>query len=166
MPEARRGRVSAAISRRNCYFAKVAEIPPSNAAADEAVSRMKWLAKTIRGERRALERARWRFVRKPSEKNLHDVRTTGRRFRSLLEDVAELAALERLRRRVKRAAAATDAARDATIILAPARKQHRTGEAADSAAAARAIAETQERLATQQARKELRRMHFAPLSST
>jgi hypothetical protein len=122
---------------------------------------VKWLAKTIRSERRALERARCRFVRKPSEKNLHDVRTTGRRFRSLLEDVSELAALERLRRRVKRAAAATDAARDATIILRLLENSIDAGEAE----IARPLLERlrdQERLATQQARKELRRMHFAP----
>ena len=78
---------------------------------------MKWLHKTIRDERRALERARRRFVRKPNEERLHDVRTTGRRFRSLLEDVAGLAPAKRLLRRTKNAAEATDAARDATIIL-------------------------------------------------
>jgi hypothetical protein len=122
---------------------------------------VKWLAKTIRSERRALERARCRFIRKPSEKNLHDVRTTGRRFRSLLEDVSELAALERLRRRVKRAAAATDAARDATIILRLLENSVDAGEAEIARPLLERLRE-QERLATQQARKELQRMHFAP----
>ena len=77
---------------------------------------MKWLVKVIRKERRALERARRRFVRKPTHKHLHDVRTTGRRLRSLLEDVCDITPSRRLLRRVKRAAAVTDAARDATIV--------------------------------------------------
>jgi hypothetical protein len=122
---------------------------------------VKWLAKTIRSERRALERARCRFIRKPSEKNLHDVRTTGRRFRSLLEDVSQLAALERLRRRVKRAAAATDAARDATIVLRLLENSIDAGEAETARPLLERLQE-QEQLATRQARKELRRMHFAP----
>jgi hypothetical protein len=79
---------------------------------------MKWLKRTIKAERRKLERARRRFVRKPTEGRLHDVRTTGRRFRSLLEDVRSRHPRPKLLRRVKRAAGATDAARDATVILA------------------------------------------------
>jgi CHAD domain-containing protein len=78
---------------------------------------MNWLSRAIRRERNALERARRRFIAKPTEKRLHDVRTTGRRFRSLLEDVAGLAPAPKLLARVKHAAAATDAARDATIVL-------------------------------------------------
>jgi CHAD domain-containing protein len=78
---------------------------------------MKWLKKTIGREWHALERARRRFRRKPTEERLHAVRTNGRRFRSLLEDVADLAPAPKLLRRVKRGAAATDAARDATILL-------------------------------------------------
>ncbi|HEV3091939.1 MAG TPA: hypothetical protein VGX91_10935 [Candidatus Cybelea sp.] len=77
---------------------------------------MKWLKKAVGRERYALERARRRFIRRPTEKRLHDVRTTGRRFRSLLEDVTALLPLPKLLRRVRRAADATDAARDATII--------------------------------------------------
>jgi hypothetical protein len=122
---------------------------------------MKWLAKTIGSERRALERARRRFVANPSEKRLHEVRTTGRRFRSLLEDVAGLAPSERLRRRVKRAAAATDAARDATIIL----RLLQASVAAAEAEIARPLFEQlrrQETLATKRARKELQRMRFVP----
>lgn len=78
---------------------------------------MNWLQKAIRRERDALERARRRFIRTPTEKRLHDVRTAGRRFRSLLEDVADLVPARKLLARVKRAAAATDAARDASIAL-------------------------------------------------
>src|SRR5262249_33430215 len=102
-----------------------------------------------------------RFVTKPSEKRLHDVRTKGRRFRSLLEDVAGIAKSERLRRRVKRAAAATDAARDATIIL----RLLETSVDAAEAELAKPLLERlreQEQLATREASSALRRMRFTP----
>jgi len=86
-------------------------------ARNERPPTMKWLKGAVEKERRALESARRRFISKPTEKRLHSVRTAGRRFRSLLEDVAELAPSAKLLRRVKRAAEQTDAARDATIIL-------------------------------------------------
>ena len=120
---------------------------------------MKWLKETIARELRALERARKRFVTKPSEKRLHGVRTTGRRLRSLLEDVAGIARSERLRRRVKRAAAATDAARDATIIL----RLLETSVDAEESAMAEPLLERlreQERTATRKACSALRRMRF------
>ncbi len=122
---------------------------------------MKWLKETVRRERRALERARRRFVNNPNEKRLHDVRTTGRRLRSLLEDVATIARSKRLRRRVKRAALATDAARDATIILRLLQSSADSGEAE----LARPLLERlrdRERLAMRQARKQLRLMRFTP----
>lgn len=122
---------------------------------------VKWLEKAIARERRALERARKRFVTKPSEKRLHDVRTTGRRFRSLLEDVAGIAKSERLRRRVKRAAGATDAARDATIILRLLQASLDSGEAAMAQPLFERLRE-QEQMATRDASKALRRMRFAP----
>jgi len=120
---------------------------------------MKWLAKTIATERSALERARHRFVEKPNEKRLHDVRTRGRRFRSLLEDLCDLGAPQALRRRVKRAAAATDAARDAAII----RVLLENSVDAAELEAARPLLERlrdEERLATKRARAKLRRMRF------
>jgi hypothetical protein len=120
---------------------------------------MKWLTKAIANERRALERARRRFVAKPNEKRLHDVRTTGRRFRSLLEDVADLKPAQRLRGRVKRAAAATDTARDATIIL---RLLESSVDAAERDIAAPLLAQLreQETRATRRACSKLRRMRF------
>jgi hypothetical protein len=127
--------------------------PPSEPDA------MKWLEKTVACERRALERARRRFVFKPNEKRLHAVRTAGRRFRSLLEDVATLTHSERLRRRVKRAAAATDAARDATII----RRLLESSVDPAEVDIARPLLEQlrrQESLATRGARSKLRRMRF------
>ena len=121
---------------------------------------MKWLPKTIKRERRALERARRRFVQKPSDKRLHDVRTTGRRFRSLLEDVATLTSSQRLRRSVKRAAAATDAARDATIILQLLESSLDPNEATLAAPLLEELRK-QEKLATREACRKLRRMRFA-----
>jgi hypothetical protein len=122
---------------------------------------MKWLDKTIRRERLALERARRRFVSKPNDKRLHEVRTAGRRFRSLLEDVETITRLERLRRQVKRAAAATDAARDATIILCLLVTSADPSEAELAKPLAEHLRERQ-RSATLRARTELRRMRFAP----
>ena len=119
----------------------------------------KWLEKTVARERRALERARKRFVAKPNEKRLHDVRTTGRRFRSLLEDVAILLPSKRLRRRVRGAAAATDAARDAAIILSLLQHTLGAGEAPVAEPLLTRLRE-QEALATRAACTKLRRMHF------
>jgi CHAD domain-containing protein len=122
---------------------------------------VKWLAKTIRHERRALERARRRFVDDPTEEHLHDVRTAGRRFRSLLEDVADLDPHPRLLRRVKRAATATDAARDAAII----RRLLEISTDPSERELARPLIEQlaeQERSATRLARRRLRRTSFLP----
>ena len=120
---------------------------------------MKWLEKAIVGERRALERARRRFVTKPNEKRLHDVRTSGRRFRSLLEDVAGIVPSKRLRQRVKRAAEATDAARDATIILRLLENSLGDGETELARPLLDQLRE-QETLATRRACAQLRRMRF------
>lgn len=120
---------------------------------------MKWLTKAIASERRALERARRRFVHKPNEKRLHHVRTAGRRFRSLLEDAASIAHSKRLQKRVKRAAAATDAARDATIIL---RLLESSLEPSETEFATPLLEQlrARERLATTRACAALRRMRF------
>jgi len=122
---------------------------------------MKWLSKTISGERRALERARRRFVEKPTEERLHDVRTAGRRFRSLLEDVASLEPAEQLLRRVKRAAIATDAARDASILR---RLLESSVDSVETEIASPLLRELlkREKLATRRASQKLRQMRFAP----
>ncbi len=122
---------------------------------------VKWLAKRIRAEQRRLERARLRFVRKPTEEGLHDVRTTGRRLRSLLEDASDLLPSPRLTRRVKRAAAATDAARDATVLTQLLESRLDEGER-DIAQPLLDELRRRERRATQNARKHLRRTSFAP----
>jgi hypothetical protein len=121
---------------------------------------MKWLKGTLEKERRALEAVRRRFVSKPTEKRLHSVRTAGRRFRSLLEDVAELAPAAKLLRRVKRAAEQTDAARDATIIL---RLLENSVDPSERHLAQPLLAElrAREREATRLAHKRLRRARFS-----
>jgi CHAD domain-containing protein len=120
---------------------------------------LKWLRKTVAKERRALEGARRRFISKPNEKRLHAVRTAGRRFRSLLEDVAELLPSAKLLRRVKRAAAQTDAARDATIIL---RLLESSVDSGERHIAQPLLAElsAREKEATGLAHKRLRQMRF------
>ena len=129
-------------------------------ARNERPPTMKWLKGTVEKERRALEAARRRFVSKPTEKRLHSVRTAGRRFRSLLEDVAELAPSARLLRRVQRAAEQTDAARDATIIL---RLLENSVAPSERHLAEPLLAElsAREREATRLAHKRLRRARFS-----
>lgn len=122
---------------------------------------MKWLKKALRREQRALERARRRFIREPGEEHLHDVRTKGRRFRSLLEDVSSLLRSKRLRKRVKRAAAATDAARDAAILVQLLERSTDPGEIALAAPLLGRLRK-EERRATRAARKQLRRLRFEP----
>jgi CHAD domain-containing protein len=122
---------------------------------------MKWLKQELEHERRSLERARRGFTQKPTEKRLHEVRTSGRRLRSLLEDTAELAPDPKLLRRVKRTAAATDAARDATIIL----RLLEAGVAdSERCIAAPLLNELRERKTTAMklARRGLQRVRFAP----
>ena len=121
---------------------------------------MRWVLREIRRERRDLERARRRFVRKPCADGLHDVRTTGRRLRSLLEDVADLVPRPRLRRQVKAAAEVTDAARDAAVLLALLEK---TVDPAEREIAQPLIDALTARVAdaTKTARRELRQMTFA-----
>ena len=106
-----------------------------------------------------MEGARRRFVSKPTEKRLHAVRTAGRRFRSLLEDVAEIAPSAKLLRRVKGAAEHTDAARDATIIL---RLLEDSVDPSERYLAEPLLLELSERAkeATRAAHKRLRRTRF------
>ena len=118
-----------------------------------------WLQKTIRHERRSLERARRRFVDEPNEKHLHDVRTHGRRFRSLLEDLTDLDPRPRLLRRVKRAAAATDTARDAAIIRQLLESSTDPGEVDLARPLVDQLLEN-EKLATRLARRRLQRVSF------
>jgi len=120
---------------------------------------MKWIDGEIASEVRALERARRRFERKPSENRLHDVRTTGRRLRSLLADVADFVKLPRLRRKVRRAAALTDAARDGAVLLALLEANLDESERALAAPLTEAL-HAQMRSATAKACKGLRRLAF------
>jgi CHAD domain-containing protein len=121
---------------------------------------MQWLKRTIEAERRKLERARRRFVRKPCEGRLHDVRTTGRRLRSLLEDVRGCEPQPKLLRRVKRAGACTDAARDAAVLAALLANSVGEGERAVVEPLLRELRE-KERSATQEACRRLSRLTFS-----
>ncbi len=100
-------------------------------------------------------------MREPSEKRLHDVRTAGRRLRSLLEDVGDLAPHRKLLSRVKRAAAATDAARDATIILRLL-ESNVTSSERELAQPLLDRLRDEERAATRDACRRLRRARFDP----
>ncbi|MBV8333476.1 MAG: CHAD domain-containing protein [Candidatus Eremiobacteraeota bacterium] len=121
---------------------------------------MKWLARTIDAERRRLERARRRFLKNPEEECLHDVRTTGRRLRSFLEDVRDLAGQKKLLRQVKRAAAFTDAARDAAVLLALLERTLDESEHVEARALLDQLRERKQR-ATTTACKRLRRTKFS-----
>jgi len=121
---------------------------------------MKWVVKTIDTERRHLERARRRFIDEPAEEHLHDLRTRARRLRSFLEAVSEVERCPKLLRRLKRAAALTDAARDAAILLALLDNAVDETERVTAEPLLAQIREL-ERVATSHARRMLRKIEFA-----
>ena len=118
---------------------------------------MKWLARTIDKERENFEAARCRFVADPNPECLHDVRTTGRRLRSLLEDCADLAGKRKLLRKVKRAAEITDPARDAAVLRELLEDNVDDGERANARALIAHLREL-ESSATVKARRWFRRL--------
>lgn len=74
-----------------------------------------WAQGMLEGDVRAFERARARFIRRPTADRLHDVRVSARRLRSLCEDLRE--ALPRVRvRRLARVIDMTGDARDAAVL--------------------------------------------------
>ena len=121
---------------------------------------MKWIQREIQTERRQLERARRRFVDDPCEKTLHDVRTTARRLRSFLEDVACLHPHAKLARRIKRTAAATDTARDQAVLLTLLESTVDSSEAHEAGELLEQLREGARR-ATRQTRRKLQRLRFA-----
>jgi|HubBroStandDraft_5_1064220.scaffolds.fasta_scaffold04926_3 hypothetical protein len=122
---------------------------------------VKWIRKRVATERRALERARRRFVEQPNDKRLHAVRTKGRRFRSLLEDVECVAPDRRLLKRVKRAAEITNSARNAAVLLA---LLETSIDPAERSAASELLTALRERAAgaLKCAHRRLRRTSFQP----
>jgi CHAD domain-containing protein len=118
---------------------------------------MTWAGDEIARETKVLTRARRRFLREPNSKHLHDVRTAGRRLRSLLEDVATLAPMKRLARFVKRAARSTDTARDAEVSSALLERSLDPAER-EAAQPLQSALQKRARTATKSARKRLRRM--------
>jgi hypothetical protein len=118
-----------------------------------------WIDGAIANERALLEHHRKQFVHEPSRERLHAVRTTARRLRSLLEDVAGAHERRGLAKRVKRTARYTDEARDAAVLRD---LLERTVDAAecDAARAFLRSLKKRERTATRFARKALRRLRF------
>jgi hypothetical protein len=120
---------------------------------------VKWIRKRVAKERRALERARRSFVAEPNDKRLHAVRTNGRRFRSLLEDVACVAPARNLLKRLKRTAEITDSARNATVLLTLLERSIEPGEHIAATALLAALRERQED-SLRRAHRRLRRTSF------
>lgn len=74
-----------------------------------------WAMGLLDGDMRAFERARARFLRRPTAERLHDVRVSARRLRSLCEDLQE--ALPSVRKgRLHRVIGMTAEARDAAVL--------------------------------------------------
>jgi CHAD domain-containing protein len=74
-----------------------------------------WAQGLLDGDVRAFERARTRFIRRPTADRLHDIRVSARRLRSLCEDLRE--ALPRVRtKRLHRLIDMTGDARDAAVL--------------------------------------------------
>ena len=69
----------------------------------------------LHGDVRAFERARTRFMRRPTADRLHDVRVSARRLRSLCEDLREALPPVRLKR-LTRVIDMTGDARDAAVL--------------------------------------------------
>ncbi len=72
-----------------------------------------WALGLVKADVRAFKRARTRFLRQPSAKRLHDLRTSARRLRSLHEDLREAIppfSLKRLRQLIDLTGEARDAA--------------------------------------------------------
>ncbi len=74
-----------------------------------------WARGLLKHDGHAFERARARFLRRPTAKRLHDVRVSARRLRSLCDDVGD--ALPRVHgRRLRRLIDLTGDARDAAVL--------------------------------------------------
>ncbi|HTX59540.1 MAG TPA: CHAD domain-containing protein [Verrucomicrobiae bacterium] len=129
-------------------------------AGPAALPAVAWADAEIARERENFERARRRFVHEPGEERLHDVRTAGRRLRSLLDDVAAIADLPRLRAFVKSSAECTDGARDAAVQRELLARCADEDERAAAEPLLRALRK-RERRATVAARKRLRRLRAA-----
>lgn len=81
--------------------------------SDERIA--EWALVLVKHDVRAFKRARARFLRQPSAKRLHDLRTTARRLRCIHEDLEGAIppfSLKRLRRVIE----LTGDARDAAVL--------------------------------------------------
>ncbi len=102
--------------------------------ADDRV--IEW-AKTLgAAEIRAFTRARRRFLKRPSAKHLHDLRTAARRLRSLFKDFRDVLRPRRSKR-LRRLIEVTSQARDAIVLRKTLRIALDTRERGDASAALR-----------------------------
>ncbi|HTX57812.1 MAG TPA: CHAD domain-containing protein [Candidatus Acidoferrales bacterium] len=74
-----------------------------------------WALGLVKGDVQAFKRARSRFLRQPSAKRLHDVRTTARRLRCVHEDLHDAIPPFSLRR-LRHVIDLTGEARDAAVL--------------------------------------------------
>jgi CHAD domain-containing protein len=81
--------------------------------ADESVRA--WAHELLTRDLEAFDEARRRFLRRPTGKRLHAVRTSSRRVRSLLEDLSSVIGLHDLDD-LRRAIRASGTARDAAVL--------------------------------------------------
>lgn len=94
---------------------RVFEGPESNSGAMVDPNVKAWAEELLGRDLTAFKEARKRFLRRPTGKRLHDVRTAARRMRSLFEDLSSTIGVTDLKD-LKRAINASGAARDADVL--------------------------------------------------
>jgi CHAD domain-containing protein len=104
--------------------------------ADDRVR--EWAQTLGAAEVRAFTEARRRFLRRPSSKHLHELRTAARRLRSLFDDFHDVLRARRPRR-LRRLIAVTGEARDAAVLRKTLRSALDTRERAAARATLREL---------------------------
>jgi len=121
---------------------------------------VKWLERTVDAECERARNALAAFGDSPSDDCLHDVRTTCRRLRSLLEDLSDCIPRSKLLKNTKRVAAWTDSPRDAAVMRELLERTVDESERSGAAQLFEAL-ERRETEAGERARKKLARMELA-----
>jgi CHAD domain-containing protein len=122
--------------------------------ADESVRA--WAQDLLARDVEAFEHARKRFLRRPTAKRLHAVRTSARRLRSLLEDVSDVIGLTDLDD-LHSAINASGRARDAAVLYEAVRQNLAEDERSFARAFLRDLRES-ERSFTKKTCKRLKRV--------
>jgi CHAD domain-containing protein len=122
---------------------------------------VEWARGLAKHDARAFRRARRRFLRQPSIKRLHDLRTSARRLRSLYEDLRE-AVPAPANKRLHRLIDLTGEARDAEVQRA---MLHAALDSHERHAARELLRELRkrERVALKRIRREVKRVNLLPL---